>query len=524
MIKIKNIASFILLLSSSYSQAEYIEVIEVIADTVTVQQVDPVSVSTVSESVQPAMVYIPGGIGGFTGYGERGTQPNHTVVYRNGVPVNDSGAGWYDLGHDLATGNESATVVNGPQGVLYGTSSMGGTVFINDIIHESYLVKHGSRGSVISISPSNNINVTYADIDNGSVRTDNTEQDYYQQTGIRLQEHFFDDAVELNISFQDYDYDYDNCYTLDWQPSNQCYQEGNRVSVSARTENITVGYSSNNTEFFTVDDLTYETDSYNYFFDARKFVMTTSGFDLLFGTSYKQDNYGDLSQDFVEPYAFVSFNNMIDAGLRFTTGKVVGRLGVSFSDFYATVSTSFRQPTLYEQHGDGVWVLENLTLNPEEAVGYEVGYRSVSVYRYEFSEGIDYNTNISGYMNTGKYTSQGIRFIDNFDILDGKLMFMAGYTDTERARVPKYKMSAVYTKQFNDWQFNTQWVSQIDRGTEIYSDVELPDVNTLDIFVSKKFDNHTLSIGIEDVFDKSIEIVPGFSAGGQQFTLTWQYQ
>ena len=63
-------------------------------------------------------VTVSGGYGAFMGYTDRGTQTVHTTIYRNGVPANDAGSGWYDFGHDFATGNEKVKIVNGPNSVL----------------------------------------------------------------------------------------------------------------------------------------------------------------------------------------------------------------------------------------------------------------------------------------------------------------------------------------------------------------------------------------------------------------------
>ena len=53
---------------------------------------------------------------------------------------------------------------------------------------------------------------------------------------------------------------------------------------------------------------------------------------------------------------------------------------------------------------------------PEEAVGGEIGYGGVTVFRYNFSEGIDYDSEGSMYMNTGSYATEGVRFAKMFAI------------------------------------------------------------------------------------------------------------
>ena len=515
------------LLATPVLNADVIEEIIVIGDSTEYKEVDTVEVSSIQESLQPAMVFIPGGIGGFAGYTERGTQPNHTVVYRNGVPVNDAGAGWYDLGHDIATGNEYTKVVNGPQGVLYGTSSMGGTVFINDDIQRGTVAKLGSRKELISISPLNNFNFYYAHIDNQSVRTDNTEQDFYRQHGARIQFDTFLDFT-LTANYQNYTYDFDDCYTETFDLSNDCEQEGQRTNFSFRNDNITIGYNSNQAEFFTGATSTYETDAENYYFDARETFSNTNGIgNGVVGITVAKDRFAGETVNRLEPYAYINLGNIFDFGVRFADDKTVGRVGLSVFGAWATVSTSYRNPNLYEIYGDGVFVLETDSLDPEEGTGYEIGYGPISVYRYEFEEGIDYDTGSLVYINTGEYTTEGVRFADEYELFGGNLNLFLGYTDSERPRVPESKISLGYQKDVGKFSFITQYAGMFNRGSDYVwqtdSMVELDDVNTIDFFVNYNLTNNiVVSVGIEDLLDRSFEITPGYGAGGRQFTLTMQ--
>jgi len=339
----KKIILSALAIISFTASAQEIEEITVIGSVSDIQDVNEIIVTTLSEALQPTTVFVPGGVGGFSGFSERGTQPNHTAVYRNGVPVNDAGAGWYDLGHDLATGNEQVKFVSGPQGVLYGTSSMGGTVFINDKIQQGYVAKTGNRKQLISASPLDLFNVTYARIDNGSVRTDNTEEDIYKQVGARVQYTFFDD-LEFTANYQDYDYDYDECYTADWSTTNDCLQSGVRQSFSIRNDNFTLGYSSNDQEFFTQDVSTYQSLAENYYFDVRQDAEFFSGLvNTVVGLTASKDIYMDQEKSNIEQYAYMNINNTVDFGVRFADDITVGKLGVSYGNFFASASTSYRR-------------------------------------------------------------------------------------------------------------------------------------------------------------------------------------
>ena len=61
------------------------------------------------------------------------------------MPANDAGNGWYDFSHDVITGTESVKVVNGPNSVLYGSGSLGGTVFITDQMKDMSVLRIGEQ-------------------------------------------------------------------------------------------------------------------------------------------------------------------------------------------------------------------------------------------------------------------------------------------------------------------------------------------------------------------------------------------
>ena len=76
---------------------------------------------SVIEALDPTRVFQPGGVGGFVGATTHGTDVKHTAVYRNGIPVNDPGSGWYDFGTEVPTFQTFKTI-SGPNSTLYGLS------------------------------------------------------------------------------------------------------------------------------------------------------------------------------------------------------------------------------------------------------------------------------------------------------------------------------------------------------------------------------------------------------------------
>ena len=125
-----------------------------------------------------------------------------------------------------------------------------------------------------------------------------------------------------------------------------------------------------------------------------------------------------MSQDTISAYAMLNYEP-INIGLRVSEDAFVYRIGSAKGDFFSSFGTSYRNPTLYELNGDA-WTAPNPGLEPEEATGVEVGYKNITVFKYRFSEGIDYSFASSQFVNTGKYDTQGVRYNNSmtFDYLD----------------------------------------------------------------------------------------------------------
>ena len=98
----KVILIFVVFLATSLSAEAKVEEIVVVGANVSYGYSDPETDESVIEAIEPIKVYTPGRIGGFAGASINGTDTKHTAVYRNGIPVNDVGNGWYDFGTELS--------------------------------------------------------------------------------------------------------------------------------------------------------------------------------------------------------------------------------------------------------------------------------------------------------------------------------------------------------------------------------------------------------------------------------------
>ena len=381
---------------TAFALAEDIEEVIVIAQEVKVTETDALTDTKLISGIMPELTYIAGGYGGNVLYRERGTQSVHTAVYRNGIPQNTPGSGWYDFAHDIVSG-EDVLVISGANSVMYGSGSIGGTVLIKDIIKKGITGRVGNQSHrYMSVAPTNWMQVTDFSVKQNA-RNDNEEEDTYENTSAKI----IADAGDFTLyaSATDYAYDYDNCYTASWTQSNDCLQDGERFTVSIRNEYFTIGRAEDKAEYFTEGVSTYQNESSRDYFRAGDTVDLSNLLQVTYGVDGSKDQYNEHSQD--NYGAFLSVN--AEFALKYNFGIRVGnadqnalRLGIESGQFFMNVGTSFRRPNLYEVHGDS-WVSANEDLLPEEGTGYEVGYGAISLFMYDFEEAIEY---ASGYTTT----------------------------------------------------------------------------------------------------------------------------
>lgn len=526
-------------MSPTTVKADEIEEVIVVAQQVRSTETTPVTSTRLISAIMPAFTYSPGGYGGFIGYNERGAQTVHTTVYTNGIPANEPGSGWYNFGHDIVSG-ESIKVISGANGVLYGSGSIAGTVLIKDVIDSGSTIRfEGSTPSYLRIAPTDNFEYTKFRSDMPSVRNDNTEEDSYdlQQAKVSV------DAGDWTFAgkFVEYDYDYDNCYTADFSQSNDCVDTGDRYNVSVRNDNITLGRSFTDSKYSTDGVETYSNESYRNFLriaehkDLSSMVSIDFGVDaeaLHYATestsgsnTYEDDNYG----------AFVSVN--ASAVFDYNFGVRIGnddqnalRFGMTQGQFFLNIGNSFRKPNLYEKFGDD-FVLGNENLKPEEGIGYEIGFGTLGLFRYEFSETIDYQSGFMlgevyvnpQYYNAGDFITQGFRYSQNF----GAVSVMLKYTDTEQPRVAKYDAMISWKQRYGKNEYQVKYAVNLDRAPSQYDIIDsefLEDLKKMNLYYTRYINEKvTLSLKVENAFDDVVEVVPFYDNQGREFYLTLGY-
>ena len=545
------IATFMLLAFNV--QAENIEEVIVYAQQTETTQTDEVTGSRVISSIMPELTWVAGGYGGNVLYNERGAQSVHTTVYRNGVPANNPGSGWYDFGHDIVSG-ETVKVVSGANSVMYGSGSMAGTVLIQDTIDTNITARIGSdKNRYISIAPTDWIQVTDFSVI-GEARNDNEESDDYENTSAKIIKDFGD--FEVNLHHTDYSYNYDNCYTADFSQSNDCLQDGEKTTVSIRNEYFTIGRIEETAEYYTEDVVSFTNESSRDYFRVGDTVELSNLLTVTYGADGNREKYNEHEDDNYGVFLSIDAEFVFNYNFGFRGGnddQNAMRFGIEKDQFFANIGTSFRKPNLYEKFGDS-WVAANEDLMPEEGTGYEVGFGVLSLFLYEFKESIEYQNSITEtviidpevldsegnvvtsavteqvytpatYYNAGAYKTKGIRFKNTF----GPVSISLKYNDSEQVRVPEYVIVIDIRKQLKGIDYRLKYAGQFDRKPSMFDALPegqeyLDDLKKLNFYATKRFNNGmTLSFKAENITNEEAEIIPFYDNEGREYYLTLQY-
>lgn len=534
-------------------QAENIEEVIVYAQQTETTQTDEVTGSRVISSIMPELTWIAGGYGGNVLFNERGAQSVHTTVYRNGVPANNPGSGWYDFGHDMVSG-ETVKVISGANSVMYGSGSMAGTVLIQDTIDTNITARIGSdKNRYISIAPTDWIQVTDFSV-TGEARNDNEESDDYNNTSAKIIKDFGD--FEVNLHHTDYSYNYDNCYTESFTQSNDCLQDGEKTTVSIRNEYFTIGRIEENAEYYTEDIVSFTNESSRDYFRVGDTVELSNLLTVTYGADGNREKYNEYEDDNYGVFLSIDAEFVFNYNFGFRGGnddQNAMRFGIEKDQFFANIGTSFRKPNLYEKFGDS-WVAANEDLMPEEGTGYEVGFGALSLFLYEFEESIEYQNSITEtviidfevldsegnvvtpavteqvytpatYYNAGAYKTKGVRFKNTF----GPVSLTLKYNDSEQVRVPEYVLVIDIRKQLKGIDYRLKYAGQFDRKPSTFDVLPegqeyLDDLKKLNFYATKRFNNGmTLSFKAENITNEEAEIIPFYDNEGREYYLTLQY-
>ena len=534
---------------SPKAQAEEIEEVVVVGQQSTTIKADPLKGNSFIRALLPGHTWTAGGYGAFQGYNERGAQNVHTAVYKNGIPANLPGSAWYDFGNELATGQE-VKIISGANSVVYGSGSIAGTILIKDNIEQGVTAILGSQDhKMVSVAPAKWFQYTAMEINQDSVRNDNTESDWYTNRNAKL--NFDVQDFRITMDYTDYSYDYDNCYDSSFNQSNNCEQDGEKYNIALNNEYFTLGRTHDKADYYTGEWMSYANESSTDYLRVGDQTNLSNKLQIAYGVDASHEKYQSLNNEEHSRDNYGAYLNInADFAMKYNFGFRVGnedqnalRFGLESGPFFLNVGNSYRRPTLYELHGDS-WVDANPDLLPEEGVGYELGFGVLSIFKYDFEEAIEYAPGGSNdvttvtydeegnaittttteyynakYYNTGAYDTLGIRYSQWF----GNFMLTLKYTDTEQARVPKYVGVVKWNQTFGSHEFDITYRGNFERIPGPYDGAELEDLQNLSFRYIKTFANDVdLALTIDNILDEEVEVLPGYNNRGRQIMLTVQ--
>ena len=503
-----------------------VEEILVVGSKISTGYSDPAHDNSTIEAIESTELYTPGGPGGFAAVGLNGTDSKHTTVYRNGVPVNDPSSGWYDFGIDLPMW-QTYQKISGPNSVLFGSSSMAGTILIEDTFDKHVFYKGGDALQFIT-GGNDWFQIARYKGSIGSVKTTNDEEDWYENTTLKTKSNIA--GFDVVLVSQDYSYDYDDCLvsTVEY---NDCNQSGYKTDLSIRNDWLTVGYNLNsskhNTGWGAKSSRVFADARYQYKSPAGNFLagVTTQqeDYDYYFRspvpTKYKAGRSGvyfNWSTEQKAPIRSSVIPYKFGIGYRYEDNVQTARAGVEVKDFRISLGNSFRNPNLYERYGDD-WVSPNPDLNAEKGLGLEVGWKDLTFWHYDFSDGIDFDFDSYQYINTGEYQSSGIKFSKAYQNFN---MFFQ-YTDTDKIQAAKYKTRLTYSNMFGKLDYGVSYVGEFDKGLD-YAGRTIDNVSTLDLTLGYLLGvRYRVGLQIRDIFNRKFEILPEYTAGGREFLISF---
>ncbi len=344
-----------------------------------------------------------GAPGGQTSVFIRGSSSTQTLFVVDGIPMNSRAAGYNNfLGAADITGIDRIEVLRGPQSTLYGSSAMGGVIFIDS-----------TRGCG---APTGNVSTTFGSFDTwgaSAAVSGGTSTVGYSASLAR----YSTDNVHDNNAFDSWSYstriEGTPTSTLlvgatfrGQQNDSEQYVYGN-ADVAA-DNHLTTVYAqwSENKEFssrltagqhqrrYYYDDGAYPSDIR----DRRSVVdwqnnwFDFHGAEIVAGGTYEHDRHvsdgvstsSDNTAGYFSTTVHPSKNSTVNAGLRYDDFETFGsawtwRVGAAWlpavgTKLHATVGTGFCAPSDEDIDGNPAWgQLANPDLKAEKSTGWDLG-------------------------------------------------------------------------------------------------------------------------------------------------------
>lgn len=348
-----------------------------------------------------------GATGGQSSVFIRGSASTQTLFVVDGIPMNSRTAQYNNfLGAADLAGVDRVEVLRGPQSTLYGSSAMGGVVFIDsargcgpatgsvaaaygsfDTMAASVAAKGGTENLGYSVSlgrfrTDNDLPHNAYDSWSYSTRVEGTPtasllvgatfrglQGDYEETGGRWGYGLSDVAADNHLS----------TFYAQWSETKEF---ASRLTVGQHQRRYTLVGAYGTTELRDRRDLV---DWQNTWYDFQ-------GAEIVAGASYEHDRHdndgkrttADNAAGYFATTVHPSKNSTVNAGLRYDDFETFGSawtwrggaswLPVAGTKLHASVGTGFCAPSNEDIDGNPAWgVLANPDLRAEKSTGWDLG-------------------------------------------------------------------------------------------------------------------------------------------------------
>ena len=556
---------------------------------VTKEDIELRGFSTVANTLryEPAVsVATNGGIGSATEVRIRGERGFRTKVYLDGIDLTDTSSpqAGPNFGNLLTGGINRIEILRGPEGLVYGADA-GGVINMSTTAPQAGLSGgvEAEGGKFGTWQYGGHITGGNETVDGtfmaerfetegfNSLSTDTVleDDDGYDNTtlhgraGWNILETLRLELVGRNVEGEN---DYDNCYTPNFDRSDNCNDEysmdAGRIALTYQSEAATntVSYSANKTDrkFYTegVNDYNYkgELEKFDYLGSWKK----SDALSLVYGAELlKESVETDTSEDnrdqsgyFLEAQGSLMESMFVTAGARYTDNddfgsKTTYRVGAVYLQqagdgelkFKTTYGTGFRAPSLseiaYNASPDASAPAKGSELGAEESTGWDagVGYFSTAGWYVEgvyFDQKVDdeiyYDlVDYSGYLQgDGESSSTGVEFTAEVPL--GDMVTFNGnytYTDTQdfdgeqRLRTPKNMANVgLLITPWNDRiQININYRIAKDIAEESMGSVD--EYEVLDLSVTLQvIEGLQVYARIENATDEQYQEIPEYNTAG----------